>query len=80
MLVLGASALAVMVTCQTLMAAGPPLIDLKSATHFAILAGSTITSTGAGIINGVLPESSGEKILARIRVRGVRGPRGQGGD
>ena len=52
MLVLGASALAVMIPCQTLMAAGPPPIDLKSATHFAILAGSTITSTGAGIING----------------------------
>ena len=52
MLVLGASALAVMITCQTLMAAGPPPIDFKSATHFAILAGSTITSTGAGIING----------------------------
>ncbi len=27
----------------------------------------------------VLRESSGEKTLARIRVRGVRGPRGQGG-
>src|ERR1035441_450987 len=52
MLVLGASALAAMVTCQTLMAAGPPPIDLKSAAHFAIVAGSTITSTGAGIING----------------------------
>ena len=52
MLVLGASALAVMITCQTLKVAGPPPIDLKSATHFAILAGSTITSTGAGIIKG----------------------------
>jgi Ice-binding-like len=45
-------AVAVMVTCQTLMAAGPAPIDLKSATHFAILAGSTVTSTGGGIING----------------------------
>ena len=52
MLVLGASALTAMVTCQTLMASGPPPIDLKSATHFAILATATVTTTGGGIING----------------------------
>jgi len=45
-------AVAVMVTCQTLMAAGPAPIDLKSCSRFTILAGSTITSTGGGIING----------------------------
>lgn len=33
-------------------AAGPAPIDLKSCDHFAILAYSTITSTGAGTING----------------------------
>jgi hypothetical protein len=44
-------AVAVMLT-QPLMAAGPAPIDLKSCSHFAILAASTITSTGGGIING----------------------------
>jgi hypothetical protein len=37
---------------QPTMAAGPAPIDLKSCAHFAILAYSTITSTGAGTING----------------------------
>ena len=37
---------------QTMMAAGPAPIDLKSATHFAILATATVTTTGGGIING----------------------------
>ena len=44
-------AVAVMVPHQTL-AAGPVPVNLRSAAHFAILAGSTITSTGGGIING----------------------------
>ena len=34
------------------MAAGPAPINLKSCNHFAIVAYSTITSTGAGTING----------------------------
>ncbi len=34
------------------LAAGPAPIDLKSAAHFTILATSTITTTGGGIING----------------------------
>ncbi len=34
------------------MAAGPEPIDLKSCAHFAILAYSTVTSTGAGTIDG----------------------------
>lgn len=37
---------------QTLLAAGPAPIDLKSAAHFTILATSTTTTTGGGIING----------------------------
>jgi hypothetical protein len=37
---------------QTSMAAGPAPIDLKSATHFAILATATTTTTGGGIVNG----------------------------
>jgi len=45
--------LAVAVTLtQPVMAAGPAPINLKSCYHFAILAYSTITSTGGGIING----------------------------
>jgi hypothetical protein len=32
--------------------AGPAPVDLGSAAHFTVLAGSTITSTGGGIING----------------------------
>jgi hypothetical protein len=34
------------------LAAGPAPVDLGSAAHFTVLAGSTITSTGGGIING----------------------------
>ena len=39
---------------QPAMAAGPAPIDLKSCSHFTIVAGSTITSTGGGTINGDL--------------------------
>jgi hypothetical protein len=45
-------AMAFLAPRQTLMAAGPAPIDLKSATHFAILATATVTTTGGGIING----------------------------
>jgi type VI secretion system secreted protein VgrG len=37
---------------QPVMAAGPAPIDLKSCSHFTILATSTVTTTGGGIING----------------------------
>jgi hypothetical protein len=45
-------ATAFMAPRQPLMAAGPAPINLQSATHFAILAASTVTTTGAGMING----------------------------
>ena len=45
-------ALAVLAPCWTVQAAGPAPIDLKSAGNFTILAGTTITTTGGGIING----------------------------
>ncbi len=47
-LVLAASAL----VSRSVMAAGPAPIDLKTCAHFAIVAGTTITTTGGGIING----------------------------
>jgi hypothetical protein len=34
------------------MAAGPAPINLRSAAHFAVLATSTVTTTGGGVING----------------------------
>jgi len=37
---------------QTLLAAGPAPVNLRSAAHFTILATSTTTTTGGGIING----------------------------
>ena len=37
---------------ETLVAAGPAPIDLKSAAHFTILATATVTATGGGVING----------------------------
>ncbi len=40
------------ITSQTVVAAGPAPIDLKSCERFAILAYSTITSTGGGVIAG----------------------------
>ena len=45
-------ALALAASLQTLQAAGPAPIDLRSAAHFAILATATTTTTGGGIING----------------------------
>ena len=45
-------ALAVLAPWQVLQAAGPAPIDLKSAAYFTILAYSTVTTTGGGIING----------------------------
>jgi hypothetical protein len=47
-----ALAVAVMVPQQTLSAAGPAPVNLRSAARFMILAGAAITSTGGGIING----------------------------
>ena len=43
---------AVFMTPHRALAAGPAPIDLRSATHFTILATSTTTTTGGGIING----------------------------
>jgi len=37
---------------QTLSAAGPMAINLRSTAHFTILAGAAITTTGGGVING----------------------------
>jgi hypothetical protein len=45
-------AVALMAAHQTLQAAGPAPVDLRSAAHFTILATSTTTTTGGGIING----------------------------
>jgi len=41
----------IMASCESF-AAGPAPIDLKSAAHFAVLATSTTTTSGGGIING----------------------------
>jgi hypothetical protein len=45
-------AVIIMVAHQTLLAAGPAPVNLRSAAHFTILATSTTTTTGGGIING----------------------------
>jgi hypothetical protein len=37
---------------QTLSAAGPMAINLRSTAHFTILAGAAVTTTGGGVING----------------------------
>lgn len=39
-------------SAQTIEAAGPTPIDLRSAAHFTILATATVTATGSGVING----------------------------
>lgn len=39
-------------TFQTLGAAGPAAVNLRSTAHFTILAGAAITTTGGGVING----------------------------
>ena len=43
---------AALIAPHRMLAAGPAPVDLGSCAHFAILAGSTITTTGGGIING----------------------------
>jgi type VI secretion system secreted protein VgrG len=48
---------------QLAMAAGPAPIDLKSCSTFAILAYSTITSTGGGIVNGNMGLAPGLAIV-----------------
>jgi hypothetical protein len=45
-------AIAAFIFPHALLAAGPAPIDLASAAHFTILAATTITTTGSGIING----------------------------
>jgi hypothetical protein len=45
-------AVIIMAAQQTLLAAGPAPVNLRSAAHFTILATSTTTTTGGGIING----------------------------
>ena len=45
-------AVAFMAAPRTLLAAGPAPVNLRSAAHFTILASSTTTTIGAGIING----------------------------
>ena len=45
-------ALCLWASCTTLQAAGPASIDLRSAAHFTILAGTAISSTGGGTIRG----------------------------
>jgi hypothetical protein len=45
-------ALIIMAAQQTLLAAGPAPVNLRSAAPFTILATSTTTTTGGGIING----------------------------
>jgi hypothetical protein len=59
---------------QTLLAAGPAPVDLRSAAHFTILAGAAITTTGGGTINGDVGTSpiSGSAIhLTQSQVNGV---------
>jgi len=53
-----ALALSVIIPHRTL-AAGPEPVDLKSAAHFAILAGPSITSTSGGAIDGDVGVSPG---------------------
>src|ERR1039457_1914303 len=45
-------AVAFMAAPRTLLAAGPAPVNLRSAAHFTILAASTTTTVGEGIING----------------------------
>jgi hypothetical protein len=65
--------LALMAPSRTL-AAGPASVDLRSAAHFTILAGATITTTGGGIINGDIGASpiTGAAIhLTQAQVNGI---------
>ena len=56
----------------SLQAAGPAPIDLKSAANFTILAGSTVTTTGGGIINGNVGLSpAGSEGIPPAQVNGV---------
>ena len=52
-------AVIIMAAQQTLLAAGPAPVNLRSAAHFTILATSTTTTTGGGIINGDVGLSPG---------------------
>ncbi len=51
-LLAGLVLIAAIVCPQRALAEGPAPVNLGSASHFAILAGSTITSTGGGLVNG----------------------------
>ena len=52
-------AAAVMVPQPWAWAAGPATVDLNSSSHFTILAGASITSTGSGVVNGDVGLSPG---------------------
>jgi hypothetical protein len=64
-------AVAFMIPHWTL-AAGPAPVDLKSAAHFTILAASTTTTVGAGIINGDVGLSPvGSQGIPPARIHGM---------
>ena len=66
-------ALALM-TPHRALAAGPAPVDLRSAAHFTILAGATITTTGGGIINGDIgasPITGAAILLTQAQVHGI---------
>jgi hypothetical protein len=69
-----ALATALMVPHGTLLAAGPPPVDLGSAARFTILAGAAVTTTGGGIINGDVgasPITGAAILLTQAQVNGT---------
>lgn len=59
---------------ETLLAAGPPPVDLGSAARFTILSGAAITTTGSGIINGDIgasPIAGSAILLTQAQVNGT---------
>ena len=58
----------------SLLAAGPPPVDLGSAARFTILAGAAITTTGGGVINGDVgasPINGAAILLTQAQVNGT---------